>query len=31
MGLQSTRVNENPRVIPAYGHAMACPYSRRRG
>ena len=26
MGSQPTRVNENPH-IPAYGHAMACPYS----
>jgi hypothetical protein len=27
MNTQPTRVNENPHVIPAYGHAMACPYS----
>jgi hypothetical protein len=30
MGLRPTRVNENPHVIPAYGHAMACPYTGRR-
>jgi len=31
MGLQPNRVHEKPHVIPAYGHAMACPYSLRRG
>ncbi len=31
MALQPTRVNDNLRFIPAYGHAMACPYSGRRG
>jgi hypothetical protein len=30
MGVQPTRANENPHVIPAYRHAMACPYSGRR-
>ncbi len=30
MGLGPTRVNDNPHVMPAYGHAMACPYSGRR-